>query len=183
MIACLPGSSLTELNFLQTDMLHGYSISSRLEGSVLAQLTLQEEHPSIRPDAWAAEVARRLPHATFTQGAEAARAVLMALVDNLAKTEALALVAGIDPVMRPRLKIIVEARDDREPVADESLVGAVSMRLPRHFPHHACMVVRVVLAIIAETSTPAAVSSVVAATPPRWRKLWPQSDRRTDAYA
>jgi uncharacterized protein (DUF2267 family) len=132
-------------------------------------------HACSPPDAWAAEMGRRIPHLSADQAAQAVRSVLEALIENLQEDDILALVAGMNPDMRPGLEGMLSARHPGPLVQQDSLVMAVSARLPRFFPHHACLVTRVVLEIIADCSTQEAVRSIQAAAPPRWRKLWPKS--------
>jgi uncharacterized protein (DUF2267 family) len=135
------------------------------------------------PDAWTAELQHRIPNLTADQAAHAARSVLAALADNLLDGDVAALADGMNAVMRPGLDAILARRGGGTSTRYESLVMAVSARLPRFFPHHACLVTRIVLEIIADVATQEAVNRVLAATPPRWRKLWPKSSVCVGVYA
>jgi len=57
----------------------------------------------------------------------------------------------------------------------ESLVMAVAKDLPPDFPHHACLLVRVMLAAIASSVSPDSVRTIMAALPAHFRKLWPHA--------
>ena len=135
------------------------------------------------PDAWTLEMGRRIPHLSPAQAALAARAVLEALVDNLPQEDAIALAAGMNPGMRSGLEEILPTRGSAPAVQGDSLVMSVAARLPRFFPHHACLLTRIVLEIITECSAHSAVARVQAATPARWRKLWPKPSLHSVAEA
>lgn len=60
------------------------------------------------------------------------------------------------------------------PEPPDSLVAEVAKRLPRGFPAHACLLVRVVLAALASGLGVEDAAEFAAALPHRWRKLWPK---------
>jgi uncharacterized protein (DUF2267 family) len=150
---------------------------------MLALQTDCRARASAGDDAWVVDVARRIPFCSPMQASDAIEAVLEALLANLPASDVDRLVDGVGAAMRPRLDAMRVSKEVLDTERDDSLVTAVSARLPPRFPHHACLVTRVVLQVIAAHADRDIVSRVIAATPSRWRKLWPQSSWSHIAHA
>lgn len=123
-------------------------------------------------DPWISGVAKHMPHATPEECCLASSVVLEALLYNLSPEHVDTILAGLNPSMAERVEEI--AARCAEPRFDESLVNAVAGRLPPSFRHHACLVTRAVLAVIAERVPKESIVTILAALPARWRKLWPR---------
>jgi uncharacterized protein (DUF2267 family) len=154
-----------------------------VENEMLALQTACRARAPARDDGWVADVARRIPFCSSTHASNALDAVLGALLANLPASDIDKLADGVGVVMRPRLDAIRASKNVSDIAHDESLVTAVSARLPPRFPHHACLVTRVVLQVIAGHADRDVVSRIIASTPSRWRKLWPQSSWSHVAHA
>jgi uncharacterized protein (DUF2267 family) len=150
---------------------------------MLAMQTACRAPAPARDDGWVDEVARRIPFCSSTHASDGLEAVLDALLANLPASDVDKLADGVQVAMRPRLYAIRASKDVSDAARDESLVTAVSARLPPRFPYHACLVTRVVLQVIAAHADRDVVSRIIAATPTRWRKLWPHSSWSHVAHA
>lgn len=123
---------------------------------------------------WIDRVHTELHRASYDDVDAAVRAVMLSLRDILPARETLAL-AGAMPQDARRWLTCYEPGAAFPQQASESLVGDVAAKLPRGFPHHACEVVRAVLAALAEEMGTAAATSLMRQMPPRQRKLWPRA--------